>query len=203
MLQGNMVKKQKKLNSLSKIHSFFSSVAQSKLQLIKIVFGLVHPWRRENDSHIWTPLPLYLNNPTILAPLLEMSLTGIQCLPGKWCFRVFLENFNNEINLLTHLLMHPIFTIFIHIIKLTGKWTDLNQANFYEKLMYLQCLRYRTKNKLQKKFQNECTVIETKQFLENLIYDGKKRFSVRICGRHQDQKNTSSPVPSPTTWKIP
>ena len=137
MLQGNMVKKQKKLNSVSKIHSFFSSVAQSKLQLIKIVFGLVHPWRRENDSHIWTPLPLYLNNPTILAPLLEMSLTGIQCLPGKWCFRVFLENFNNEINLLTHLLMHPIFTIFIQIIKLTGKWTDLNQANFYEKLMYL------------------------------------------------------------------
>ena len=43
MLQGNMVKKQKKLNSVSKIHSFFSSVAQSKLQLIKIVFGLVHP----------------------------------------------------------------------------------------------------------------------------------------------------------------
>ena len=28
--------------------------------------------------------------------------------------------------------------------KLTKKGTDINQANFYEKQMYLHCLHYRT-----------------------------------------------------------
>ena len=95
-------KSKKKLNSLSKIHSFFSSVAQSKLQLIKIVFGLVHPWRRENDSHIWTPLPLYSqqSNNSYSSPWDVFNWHSMSS--WKWCFRIFLENFNNEINLLTY-----------------------------------------------------------------------------------------------------
>ena len=36
----------------------------------------------------------------------------------------------------------------------------------------------------KEKFQAESSVIETKKFLENLIYDGKKRFFVRRCDAH-------------------
>ena len=59
--------------------------------------------------------------------------------------------------------------------------------------MYLQFLHYGTTNQLQKKFQGGSSAIETKQLLENLIFDEKKRFSVSRCGRPQGQKNTPSP----------
>ena len=36
----------------------------------------------------------------------------------------------------------------------------------------------------KKKFQGESSVIETEKLLENLIYDGKKKFSVRSCDVH-------------------
>ena len=78
--------------------------------------------------------------------------------------------------------MHTIFTILVSIIILTGRGIDLNQANFYERLLYLQCLHYKTTNQLRK-FQDGSSVIEAKQFFKNLIYDGKKRFAVRKCGR--------------------
>ena len=71
--------------------------------------------------------------------------------------------------------MYTIFTILISIIKLTV--TDLNHAELNEML--------------QKKLQDGCSVTEAKQLLENT--DGKKRFSIRKCGRSKDQENIRSP----------
>ena len=75
------------------------------------------------------------------------------------------------------LMKKRVFTILISIVKLTGKRAD--QADFCERLMYLYYLLYRTTNQLQKKFQDGSTVIEAKQLLENVLYDGKKKFAVR------------------------
>ena len=53
---------------------------------------------------------------------------------------------------------------------MTGKGADFNEAYFYESLMYLQCLHYRTTNLLRKKFQDgSSAIIEPKQMLANLI----------------------------------
>ena len=62
----------------------------------------------------------------------------------------FSSKFNKKINILAYkfftLLIRKLFAILINIIKLTGKRTELNQAHFYERLMYLHCLHYRTAN---------------------------------------------------------
>lgn len=38
-------------------------------------------------------------------------------------------------------------------------------------------------NELVKKFQDENSVVEGKQLLEIVVYDGKNGFAVRRCGR--------------------
>ena len=50
--------------------------------------------------------------------------------------------------------MHIIFTILITIIKLTGKSTEFHQADFSERLMYLQPFHYRTASQIRKKFHD-------------------------------------------------
>ena len=47
-------------------------------------------------------------------------------------------------------------------------------------------------NELVKKFQGENSVVEGKQLLEIVVYDGKNGFAVRRCGRSQDQKTIPS-----------
>ena len=61
--------------------------------------------------------------------------------------------------------------------------------DFHQNLL---CLRYRAGDQLQKKFQDRSSVIERKQMLGNLVYDEKKIFAVRKCGRAQGQKNAPS-----------
>ena len=67
---------------------------------------------------------------------------------------------NEELTVLIYLLMHTVFTILICIIKLTEKRTDFHQADFCERLMYLQCFHYRITSQVQKKFQDGKGVIE-------------------------------------------
>ena len=50
--------------------------------------------------------------------------------------------------------MHIIFTILITIIKLRGKSTEFHQADFCERLMYLQPFHYRTASQIRKKIQD-------------------------------------------------
>ena len=52
--------------------------------------------------------------------------------------------------------------------KLKRKRTCFNQDDLYEKRMYLQCFHYRTTDYLQKKFQDESSVLKAKQLLETL-----------------------------------
>ena len=40
--------------------------------------------------------------------------------------------------------------------------------------MYFQCLYYRIKNQLKMKVRDRKSVIEAKQLLKNLVYDGKR-----------------------------
>ena len=77
---------------------------------------------------------------------------------------------------------------------MTGKRTDFNQADLFERLMYLQRLHYRTADSPQK-FQDRSSVIEVRQLLENLIFDGKERFSIHKFVRAQVTlpKNHSQP----------
>ena len=82
---------------------------------------------------------------------------------------------------------------------LTVRRIDFDQVNFYESLMYLQCLHYRTTNQLQKKFHDGSSVREAKQFFKNLIYAGKKRFAVRTNGQ---KKPSLTQKPSAITCKI-
>ena len=53
--------------------------------------------------------------------------------------------------------MQTIFTILICILKHIGKTTD-TQANFNKKVLYLQCLYYRTTSQLQNHMQNQSKV---------------------------------------------
>ena len=79
-------------------------------------------------------------------PLSAMIQFWSDSFPSSWkCFLIFLEKFNIlKINILTHkfftLLIRKLFVILMNIIKLPGKRTELNQPNFYERLMYLHCL---------------------------------------------------------------
>ena len=52
------------------------------------------------------------------------------------------------------LLMHIIITVLKSIIKLTGKSTEFHQADFWGRLIYMQCLHYRTTSQVQKIFQD-------------------------------------------------
>ena len=58
------------------------------------------------------------------------------------------------------LLVRIVFTILICITKRTEKAIIFQQANFYERLMYLQCFYHRTTIQVQKTFQDENSVIE-------------------------------------------
>ena len=84
---------------------------------------------------------------------------------------------------------------------MAGKRTDFNQADLFERLMYLQRLHYRTADSPQK-FQDRSSVIEVRQLLENLIFDGKERFSIHKFVRAQGQKNNPSQKPFTTICKI-
>ena len=65
------------------------------------------------------------------------------------------------------------------IIKLTGMQRYVNQANFHERLLYLQYLHYRTKNLLQLNLQNGSSIIfRNQKRLENFTYE-KTRFTFR------------------------
>ena len=99
------------------------------------------------------------------------------------------------------LLMNTILTIIISIIKVAGKRTDFNQADLFERLMYLQRLHYRNADSPQK-FQDRSSVIEVRQLLENLIFDGKERFSIHKFVRAQGQKNNPPQKPFTTICKI-
>ena len=98
--------------------------------------------------------------------------------------------------------MNTIFTIIISIIKLAGKRTDFNQADLFERLMYLQRLHYRTADSPQK-FQDRSSVIEVKQLLENLIFDGKERFLFTDLDVHRVRKITLPKNHSQPSAKLP
>ena len=53
-------------------------------------------------------------------------------------------------------------------LKLKGKRTCFNQDDLDEKLLYLQYFHYSTTDYLQKKFQDESSVLKAKQSLERL-----------------------------------
>ena len=57
--------------------------------------------------------------------------------------------------------MQTIFTILISIIKLTGKQTDVTQAEFRGILLCLQCPHYKTN--LEKKFKDYISEIVRRQ----------------------------------------
>ena len=71
--------------------------------------------------------------------------------------------------------MHTVFTILISITTLTRKRADFNQAEFMKELYCLHC---RVTDYLQNMFQDGSSTYNRGQFLENLIYDGKKAFAV-------------------------
>ena len=56
--------------------------------------------------------------------------------------------------------MQKVFTFLKCTIKLTQKLTDFQQADFCERLMYLQCFYDRATSEVQKKFQDGNSVIE-------------------------------------------
>ena len=77
--------------------------------------------------------------------------------------------------------MQKIFTILISIIKLTGKQTDVTQAEFRGILLCLQCLHYKTK--LEKKFKGYITEIVKRQTIfESAKLGRKKRFAFCVYG---------------------
>ena len=77
--------------------------------------------------------------------------------------------------------MQTIFTILISIIKLTGKQTDVTQAEFRGILLCLQCLHYKTK--LEKKFKGYISEIVRRQTIfESAKLGRKKRFAFCVYG---------------------
>ena len=77
--------------------------------------------------------------------------------------------------------MQTIFTILISIIKLTGKQTDVTQAEFRGILLCLQCLHYKTK--LEKKFKGYISEIVKRQTIfESAKLGRKKRFAFCVYG---------------------
>ena len=72
--------------------------------------------------------------------------------------------------------MQTIFTILISITKLTGKQTDVTQAEFRGILLCLQCPHYKTK--LEKKFKGYISEIVKRQTIfESAKLGRKKRFA--------------------------
>ena len=67
------------------------------------------------------------------------------------------------------------------------KPTNFYQTDFWERLIYLFCLHYRTTSQLQKMFQDGNSAI-----VREISIWWKKRCTVRRCGRTQGQKNISS-----------
>ena len=83
-------------------------------------------------------------------------------------FKVFLENFISDINIVAYSsFLCVIFVILISMIKLAKYWTDFHQVDFYERVMYLQCLHCRTTIPVQIKVQDGNSVTEPKKFYEN------------------------------------
>ena len=77
--------------------------------------------------------------------------------------------------------MQKIFTILKSITKLTGKQTDVTQAEFRGILLCLQCLHYKTK--LEKKFKGYITEIVKRQTIfESAKLGRKKRFAFCVYG---------------------
>ena len=77
--------------------------------------------------------------------------------------------------------MQTIFTILISIIKLTGKQTDVTQADFRGILLCLECLHYKTK--LEKRFKvyvNE--MVKRQTIFESTKLGRKKRFAFCVYG---------------------
>ena len=70
-------------------------------------------------------------------------------------FGIFLENLNNEINIVTYNLF--LFLYYSHKYNKND-----SEANFCEIHMYLQCRHYRTTNQLKKKFQDGNSAIVRK-----------------------------------------
>ena len=71
------------------------------------------------------------------------------------------------------LLIQKIFTILVSIIKLTGKQTDVTQAEFCGILLCRQCLNYKTK--LEKKFKGYISEIVRRQTIFESAKQVKKR----------------------------
>ena len=96
------------------------------------------------------------------------SLIGLRYPQGN--FGIFLETFNNEINLKTY----SFFFAIAHNIYYFCKYNTTDRKahrlspcrKFFEKLKYLQCLIYRITNQLKK----VNSVIESKQLLEKYMY---------------------------------
>ena len=77
--------------------------------------------------------------------------------------------------------MQKIFTILKSITKLTGKQTDVTQAEFRGILLCLQCLHYKTK--LEKKFKGYISEIVRRQTIfESAKLGRKKRFAFCVYG---------------------
>ena len=75
--------------------------------------------------------------------------------------------------------MQKIFTILKSITKLTGKQTDVTQAEFRGILLCLQCLHYKTK--LEKKgYISE--IVKRQTIFESAKLGRKKRFAFCVYG---------------------
>ena len=85
--------------------------------------------------------------------------------------------------------------------KLKRKRTCFNQDDLYEKRMYLQCFHYRTTDYLQKKFQDESSVLKAKQLLETLHMAEERDFRHGDAEVHRVIKMPPPPPPPPPKKK--
>ena len=84
------------------------------------------------------------------------------------------------------LFLDTMFTVLIHIVKMTGKSTDFQRATFCERLMYLQCFHFGT-------VEYSSTL---KEITRELSIWQKKDICIRKCGFAKAQKNIpKSPFP--------
>ena len=140
---------------MAREYSFMSPAKNSKIVILPLPFSANIQFRSE------------------LNPLLDVFNWHFVP-PSQGNFGIFLGNFNSE---RVSLLMHTVFTILISIIKLARNRLspNLSLSTFVNGF---QCLHYRIKNQIQKKFQDGNSVIEAKQLLGNLVYGGKHKFGV-------------------------
>ena len=109
-------------------------------------------WCLHKKTKFWnsnSSFPLYprTSNFVLSTPHTWLFLISIQIPQILKNFGIFLENFNKEINIVTHsfFFANAQSIYYSHICNKTGKKPIVfHQVNFCQRLMYLQCFHYRS-----------------------------------------------------------